>query len=141
MLGFVDDGQTITRFIQGEDRVFNSMRVTYRPVPMIDHSAVDKRVREYNRRDRTRDSERLIYQTIVERIVDWEFLDKDGNVIGEEVKPTIENVIRAPGPLLDRLIMIIYGQRDGGDVDPFASEANGTDTSSAYEKSEENLGN
>ena len=141
MLGFVDDGQTITRFIQGEERLFNSMRVTFRPVPTIDHSAVEKRVRDYNRRDRIRDAERLVYATIAERLVDWEFLDSDGNTIGEEVKPVIENIIRAPGPLQDRLITIIYGQRDVGEVDPFATDDEPAETSSAYEKSEENLGN
>jgi len=141
MLGFVDDGQTVTRFIQGEPRVFESVRVTYRPVPTIDHSAIEKQVRDLNRRERQRDAERLIYKTIADRLIDWEFVDQDGKVIGEEIKPTLENIIRAAGPLQDRLITVVYSQRDGGDVDPFAPEGEEQDASSAYDKSQENLGN
>jgi hypothetical protein len=138
MLGFIDDGQTITRFIKGKPRMHYGVRVTFRPTPSIDHSVVEKKIRKLQTLGKPEQAERLIYETIASRIVEWEFLDEDDKVVEGCPPVSVEQIMRAVPALQDRLILLVYSQNEGGDPDPLEPKA---DTSSAEEKSNENLGN
>lgn len=143
MLGFIDDGQTIKRFIKPQENLNHAMWVTFRPAPSLDHSAVEKRYSDYIRRDRIQEGEKLVFATIAERIIDWEIMDEDGNVIYPDIKPTKDTIAKTTPALLDRLILIVYGQRDGGDppYPPYIRKDEDFDTTSSEVNQDENLGN
>ncbi len=130
-LGFVDDGQTLTRFIKGKDRVHYNCRVTFRPVPPIDQSKVEQRVRELSGRKNRLAAEEVIYQAIADRVLSWEFVDDMGGIVDGAPPPNVENVKKLVTPLQDRLVGIVYTQVEGGDADPFELEP---ELSSADEK-------
>lgn len=122
-LGFIDDGQTLTRFIKGKDRVHYNCRVTFRPVPPIDQGKVEQRVRDLSGRKNRQAAEEVIYQAIADRLLSWEFVDDLGSVVEGAPPPNVENVKRLATPLQDRLVGVVYTMVEGGDQDPFELEA------------------
>lgn len=138
MLGFIDDGQTITRFVAGRKRLHYGVRITFRPIPSIDHGAVEKKVRKLNQQDRPEAAERLVYETIADRIIEWEFVDENDEIVENAPPANVESVMRLVPVLQDRLVMMVYAQNDGGDPDPADKKA---DTTSAKVASGEQLGN
>jgi hypothetical protein len=118
-LGFIDDGQTLTRFIKGKDRVHYNCRVTFRPVPPIDQGKVEQRVRDLSGRKNRQAAEEVIYQAIADRLLSWEFVDDLGSVVEGAPPPNVESVKMLCTPLQDRLVGIVYTMVEGGDQDPF----------------------
>ena len=142
-LGFIDDGQTLTRFIAGRDRIHAPCRVTFRPATTKDHSLVERKVKELYERNKKLDAESVIYETIASRIVSWEFMDETGSAIHESngVKapdPTADNIRKAMLPLQDRLITIVYSGIDGGDPDPWIDDSEDTAPVDEVEANEKN---
>ena len=130
-LGFVDDGQTLTRFIKGKERVHYNCRVTFRPIPPMDQSKVEQRVRDLSQRKNRLAAEELIYASIADRILSWEFLDEMGEVVDGAPDPNVDNVKKLVTPLQDRLVGVVYTQVEGGDPDPFIET---TEVQSAVDK-------
>ena len=121
ILAFVEEGHTQTAFVKARPHVHEAMRVKFKLVPPIDHSAIQKANAELYQNGQTRQADRAVAKTIAERIVSWQFLDKNGIAIPGAPDATVDNILRTRGPLQDRLVLIVYHQSDGGDDDPFLS--------------------
>ncbi|MEM1225902.1 MAG: hypothetical protein AAGJ40_09395 [Planctomycetota bacterium] len=138
MLGFIDDGQTITRFIAAKPRMHHAVRLTFRPVPTNDHNAESaKAIRCLERGDKE-GFDKEVFDIIGNRLISWEFIEASGKPVPRVPGPTPEVIAKTVRPLQNRIVDIVYAQNDGGDEDPFDTEAEST---SAKSKSEANLGN
>lgn len=122
-LGFIDDGMTLTRFIVGVPRIHHACRITFRPAPPTDHSLIARQVDKLSGNGQDKQASDLIYKTIADRMVSWEFLNDDGKPLDGAPELSLENIKKMTGAFQDRLVMIVYiGKNDGGDDDPWVTE-------------------
>lgn len=138
ILGFIDDGATITRFVKATPRMHEHVRITFRAVPPTDNSAELKRVDQLSERNKTSEAETAIFQIMADRIKSWEMLDESGNPIPGVPDPVAENIRRVCTPLQNKLMDIVYYQSSGGDHDPFQKS---DDTTPAKETVAKQAGN
>lgn len=108
-----DDGFTLTRFIKGEDRMYDSLRFEFRPVGTI------KRARVVERRKGLGEEEATIAlaKAVAQQIVGWDAVDEEGDPL-----PVSAKSVQLLHPMLwSRVLAIVIYSTEGGDVDPDAS--------------------
>jgi hypothetical protein len=138
ILGFIDDGQTLTRFIKGRARLWSDCRITFRATAPKDHAIVERKVKELYDRGKRAEAEEMVYETIAKRILRWDFLDDNGVPINGAPAVSADAIKRTVTGLQDRFIAIVYSGVDGGDPDPADEEQSTESARTHMEETEKN---
>ncbi len=123
-MGFVspfaknEDGYTETRYIEARRGLHPSMRVTFRPTPVLDKASTLDTVRRNIADGRSAKADALIAEAMASRLVGWEFLDDDGKPVDGMPKPGKNELLSLKPELFVKVSAIVFYGDSGGDVDP-----------------------
>ncbi len=111
-----DDGFTFKRYIEGQDRMYPSLRFEFRPVLPI------QRAKIADKRNESQGEQAILSlsKVLAARVVAWSAIDRTGR----KLEPRAENIARLHPTIFNRMCNIIIFQIEGGDVDPDWKELN-----------------
>jgi hypothetical protein len=123
-MGFVspfaknEDGYAETRYIEARRGLHPSVRVTFRPTPILDKANTLDTVRRHIADGRSAKADALIADAMSTRITGWEFLDDDGRAVDGMPKPGKQELLSLKPELFGKLSAIVFYGDSGGDIDP-----------------------
>lgn len=133
-----DDGYTETKFIKAVANLYPAVRIKFRPIPTTDQAVAIEKLQEIARKQGAKKAEEAMAEQIAKRVCLFEIVSDSGKV-GPVFQPiSASQLLKAKPPLFARLSSIVFYGTDGGDVDPFDSEAT---TTPANEQLEADLKN
>lgn len=111
---YIPDGYTQEAFIRGDETLFPDVRLTYRPVLVLQQAQINQEMAAANDIEK---AQWIAARWMVQQIVTWDIKKPDGSAVNHNDQ---KEVLHLRPALFARLWDIINGT-DGGDVDRTAS--------------------
>jgi hypothetical protein len=119
---FIDDGYEETAFIRGVEKLHPAIRVTFRPLPIMERTALTDAIGKLAVRGQNREEEKMAASAMAERITTMHVLNDDGSIAVDMSPPKAEQLLRAKPALYLKMTNIILWGIIGGDHDPFEGQ-------------------
>jgi len=118
-----DDGYTETKFLKAVANLYPAVRIKFRPIPTTDQAVAIEKLQEIARKHGAKKAEEAMAEQIAKRIVVFEIVSDSGKVTQTFEPMTAPQLLKAKPPLFARLSSMVFYGTDGGDNDPWDSEA------------------
>lgn len=135
---FIEDGYDETVFIKGIENLHPHVRVTYRPLPITERTALSDALAKSVNRGVAREEDKVAAKVLSERIVSLEILNDDGSLVQRLTGISAEQLLKLRSALwLKMTAMLLWGSIPF-DHDPFTGVQGGKSGNEQLEADQKN---